>query len=344
MLVFREPDAVPGMRPARPGELVDESEDLAGRIVRQAAFDERRQVGAEQPQVVLQRRAQPRRGEALGHHAGTEEIAVAPEHVALGSERRLLAVVDGGEFRLRAQALGHRLAHRRQRLRRRALDAEQDQARDDAVADLIDQHLLRRRRRARQERRHVRADAAARDQPDRDRHRDHPDSDRGAAAGNHRTSSTMLIWERSPSPSSVSTLWTLLPLPAMRICLTNFCSFGAVGCRTSRQFEALPSSCYRVEASERRQVAGKRGADALDDAADLRIVRERKRAAALLLPAFDRHGVAADRDGLPLRQDRDLLHLVGGEVEQRPGGDQGLAQHPHGLALGELARGRFDLS
>ncbi len=242
-LVLGEPDAVPGVGPRGAGELLDQGQDLAGGIVGQAALHQRGKIGAEEMQVVLEGGAQPRRGEALGLHARAQQIAVAPEHVALRREGGVLAVVDGGKLGLRPQAPGHRLAERGEGLRRRTLDPQQDQARDHAVADLVHQHLLRGGRRARQERAHVRADAAARDEANRDRHRDQPDSDRDNAAAGHRTSSTMLISEMSPSPSSVTTVETLLPAPAMRIDLRNFCSFGSVGCSSRCQSMALPSSC-----------------------------------------------------------------------------------------------------
>ena len=97
------------------------------------------------------------------HDGRTEQIAIAPQQIAIARERCLVAIAHDAECRVRSQPAGHRLAERRQRVGRRALDRQQDQARDNALVQLIDQDLLRRRRRARQEGRHVGTELGPRD-------------------------------------------------------------------------------------------------------------------------------------------------------------------------------------
>ena len=63
----------------------------------------------------------------------------------------ILAVVDGCEAVLLAQRRGQLLARPCQRFGRCALDSDQDEARHHAIAQLLDEYLLRGRGRARQE-------------------------------------------------------------------------------------------------------------------------------------------------------------------------------------------------
>ena len=60
-------------------------------------------VGAEQLDIRLQRRVQGRRREMPGHDGGTQQIAVAPQQIAVARERRLVAVADDAECRIRPQ-------------------------------------------------------------------------------------------------------------------------------------------------------------------------------------------------------------------------------------------------
>ncbi len=183
--VAREPDAVPRIGPRRSREPVDESEDLAGGIGRQAALHQDGEVRAEELQIARQRLVQPRDGEAFGTHAGAEQIAVPPHPVALGGGRDLLAVVDRDKVGPAAQALGKRPAQRRQVVRRRAFDADKNEPRDNAVAHLIDQRLLPGRGRAREKRRHVGAQLGAGDHQDAGGKRHDPDCERGVASDAH---------------------------------------------------------------------------------------------------------------------------------------------------------------
>ena len=75
---------------------------------------------------------------------GTQQIAVAPQHVAITRECRFIAVSDHTERRIHAQFVGHRFAERGQRLGWSALDRQQHKTRDNSFAELIDQNLLRR--------------------------------------------------------------------------------------------------------------------------------------------------------------------------------------------------------
>jgi hypothetical protein len=87
------------------------------------------------------------------------------EKFAVCGESLLVAVVDVAQVRALRQALRQRTAQLCELVRLRAFDADQQHTRDDAFAQLINQNLLRSRRRARQECTHVRRVVRARRDP-----------------------------------------------------------------------------------------------------------------------------------------------------------------------------------
>ena len=166
-------------------ERADQPEHLAGRVGRDAAFGEHAQLRSEQLDVRLQRRMQSGRGKMFGRDGGTQQIAVAPQHVAITRECRFIAVADHTERRVHAQVAGHRLAERGQRLGWSALDCQQHETRDNSLAELIDQNLLRRLGRAWQKRRHVGAERCSHDHRTGDEQPHDPEGDDDTAARHH---------------------------------------------------------------------------------------------------------------------------------------------------------------
>ena len=167
-----------------------------------------------------------------------------------------------------------RLAQRGERVGRRAFDRQQDQARHDALAQLIDQDLLGGPRRARQEGRHVGAERGPHDHRAGEQQRHDPERDDDATARHHPAahhlgSGVMVISVRSPSRSTVSMLRMTVPSPWMRIVVTRLRSRLSRG--SSRQRPIVGGARQRggIVAGQRRTVAGQGGANALDQRADL---------------------------------------------------------------------------
>ena len=87
--------------------------------------------------------------------SGAEQIAVAPDEILHAGEGFIIAVHHVDESRLLPQRRGHSLAHGGQHRYRRAIDRKKHEMRRRTLVHLLGQHLLRHRRRARQERPHI---------------------------------------------------------------------------------------------------------------------------------------------------------------------------------------------
>jgi hypothetical protein len=172
--VAREPYAVARFRTHLPFELLDDLQQLAGGIGGQGAPHQHPGGRIEQREVLLEAGPQSLRRKMPGHHRRTQQVAVAPEIVAVALGARLLAVGHRDEALVPAQRLCELAARLRQRAGGAALDSNQNQPRYDAVAQLIHQHLLPGRRRARQESRDVCRDRSARNDRDAGGEKDQP--------------------------------------------------------------------------------------------------------------------------------------------------------------------------
>ncbi|MDR8822842.1 hypothetical protein FEQ05_06588 [Burkholderia pseudomultivorans] len=167
--VARCPDAVADRRLRAAVELVDERADFAGRVARQQVLRDEAGGRAQQVEAVAERLVQAGGGEALRRDRRAQQVAMLEDELPVARVVHRFAVVDRRELRIGAQRGGHAPRQRRTRGRVAAVDRDQDQPRHDAVAQLIDQHLLAGARRARQERGQVGREARAADRdPARD--------------------------------------------------------------------------------------------------------------------------------------------------------------------------------
>ena len=141
-----KPHAVLRRRSPLRGELLDQPQELPARIGRECAADEHPGRRGEQLQVLLQALTQCRGGKALRLDCGTQEVAVLPEEIAVPRMRERLAVIHRDERGIGAQRRGQALAVRRELDGRCALDTDEDEAGDHAIAQLLDQELLLGRR------------------------------------------------------------------------------------------------------------------------------------------------------------------------------------------------------
>ena len=154
-------------------------------------FSERSGRRAEQRDGGFDRVAQACRAEVRRVDRRAQLVAVL-EHEAAGvGPGRGLAVVHRRELAARAQRRGEaarclrarqRLLRRRRLPRRRAFDADENEARGRAALQLVEQHRLLRRRRRGQERREVGDVVGAPGDDERRRNGRQPDHDRRAAA------------------------------------------------------------------------------------------------------------------------------------------------------------------
>ena len=172
LAVAREPDAVALVGPRLPSSrFVQQTQHLAGGIAGEHALQQecRRasRAAAGSPRA---RRAGLPAEKCSGVTAGAQQIAVAPEEIAVLLRARV-------SRRCRSKRSARRCAARAARrllacasAPARAFDADQDEARDHAVAQLVDEDLLRGRGRARQESREIGGELGAGDD---DRAREH---------------------------------------------------------------------------------------------------------------------------------------------------------------------------
>src|SRR5882672_3472708 len=107
-----------------------------------------------------------RRGKMRRRDLGTQQIAVAPKEIPAFFEPGFVSIADRDKAALAPEPVGQYLAERCEFFRRLALDRDQNEPGYDAVAQLIDQDLLRGRWRARQESREIGADLRAADDHD----------------------------------------------------------------------------------------------------------------------------------------------------------------------------------
>ncbi len=242
--VAGKPYAIPGYGPRLPFQplhQLDQLDQLAGRIVGQRTSQQHAGGRGQQLQVLLQARAQPLRRKAPGRNGRAQQIAIAPQEFPVFGEPGVLAVADGGQAVLLAQRRSQPLADPRQCFGRRTLDSDQDETRHHAVAQLLDQQLLRGRRRARQEGGNVGCEGCAGDDCDARRDEDEPGSHRPFRRAAHSASPAIVITERSPCVSMISMVPIRLRLPPMRISLTTFCMSGSTGFSVRRHWRSLPS-------------------------------------------------------------------------------------------------------
>src|SRR6266849_4018600 len=109
------------------------------------------------------------------------------------------------------------------------------------MAQLLDQHLLDRRRRARKKSRKIGAELGACDDCNADRDACEPCAERPARCQAHVASRVMVITERSPPASRISMTPTQLLLPLTRISLATSRMRGCVGLSRRRHWLASPS-------------------------------------------------------------------------------------------------------
>ncbi len=172
--------------PAGPAQPAHEPQDRTGRIGRQRLLDERRHLRAEQADILGERGVKAGDRERVGRRAAVEEVTVLPHEIAQAAQRSVVAIGDVGERRLLPQPRRQRFADGRELCRRRALDGEKNDARRSAAADLLGQHLLRGRGRARQKRRHIGANLRSRDDGHGENDEQKPEPERRGAANGHR--------------------------------------------------------------------------------------------------------------------------------------------------------------
>ena len=128
-------------------------------------------------------------------------------------------------------------------------DADQDQPRHRAVAQLVDQHLLLARRRLRQECGEISGELCARDDQRAAGHCGEPDRNGNTLRAGHDAGALsarpvfwMFISERSPSACRISIDVTSPRLPPMRIVCTSCAMRGSLGVSVSIHCAASPSS------------------------------------------------------------------------------------------------------
>ena len=85
-LVAGKPNAVAGMRSRGPRQLIEQSQDLARRIVGEALFEERGHLRTEQPDIVDKGRVKSVGGEALSRDRAAEEVAILPDEITHRAE------------------------------------------------------------------------------------------------------------------------------------------------------------------------------------------------------------------------------------------------------------------
>ncbi len=191
--VGQQPALGPHLAHARGRQL--QAQQLAARVGARHALHQHASGRGELAEQLGQAGMQALGREALGPHRGAEQVAVLPEYLAVRLEADFLAVVHRGENAGSAQRRRQALARFGEPLGRRALDADQHEARSDAVAQLLHQQLLHRGGRARQERREVGRERGARDdQPARDEQRE-PRAERPARRARHGASRRIVITE-----------------------------------------------------------------------------------------------------------------------------------------------------
>ena len=175
-------------------------------------------------------------------HGGTQQVAMLEHERAIRRGVGVVAVVDRGETRVGAQPSRERAARLRELVRRGTADPGEHQSRHHAVAELVHEQLLRRRRHARQEGGQVGREAGLRDDTEGGDQEQQPESRRRCA---YESSRTIVITERSPSDCSTSTVPISPPLPVMRITRTTDFVFASAGSSLSRQPSAPPSNSTR---------------------------------------------------------------------------------------------------
>ncbi len=227
-------------------ELAEQLHHFAGRIAWQQGFDHQAGRRGEQVDALAQSRMQSIHAEALGCHGRTQQIAVVEKISLVTRGTHGLAVVDTHKRRIEAQVLRQLFGQMGAGGRVGALHAHQDQARGQAITDLVQQQLLLRRRAARQESRQVIGELAAADD-------DATGQDKGQPGEDGETAMTLQcrphlaatfsidMTELSPSTCVTSMLRISSRTPVMRISATTCFILLSSGTSFSVQVCAEPS-------------------------------------------------------------------------------------------------------
>ncbi len=245
-LIARHPDAEVGRRASLAFEPGEHPQELAGRIGRQVAPHERAGGRGERLVAALERGGERVAIEVPGRDAGAENVAVREQEVAVGPRERRVPVRDVDELGPALQPLRERAAERGELVGLRVLDADQQQPRGDALAQLADEQPLRRRRGLRQERGHVRGEARVRRDDCARGDEGEPGEKRPAPGAQPRSFGLVIvITERSPLASRISIRRTSPPAPPISTFWTSSAICGSDGRRCSRQSDQVPSSSTR---------------------------------------------------------------------------------------------------
>jgi hypothetical protein len=211
-----------------------------GSIGAQRAGRLRRELG----ERGFQRRAQRGRAEALAARRWAEHVTVVHEGFAIGAQAFVAAVLHRREQFARAQLRSQRAARLCQPLVVCTAYRDQQDARRYAAAHLIEQELLRGRRRGRQEGTQVGDHAGVRELPAGQREEAAAKArPRGAAA--YFPSCTMVMTERSPVLSSTSMRCGRAAAPETVIDSTCARTWVVRGTRCRRQASRRPENCTR---------------------------------------------------------------------------------------------------
>src|SRR5512139_1140594 len=183
---------------------------------------------------------------ACGRYCRAQQVTIVEQEdsVAFGADG--LAIVDADKSTVGTQALGDFPGKPGAGRRIGAFYADQDQARGQAVAELVHEQLLLGRGRARQKCRQVGGEVGAADDADAGQQTNQPQHDGGDAAaarvarhGDIRFS--IVINERSPSAWTISTLRTTSFTPSIRMRVMTAPTLGSRGVSTRVQRSLSPS-------------------------------------------------------------------------------------------------------
>ena len=243
--VVRGPDAGLAVRLRAGIEAAQQFEHFAGRIARQQGFEHHAKRRGQAVDAVGNALFQAVDRKAFGCHGRAEQIAVAEEEIAVGRLAVALAVLYRDKFGHFAESTAQ-LARQGGALRLVAAgDGDHQQTRNNALLQLVDQHLLLGARVRGQEEGHVGREAAVPDNGRPGQHGQQPEQESAAGFAHFASSGSMLITARSPSACRYSMLriWFLLPLTVMRSTRAEI--FWSLGSRVSTHFSGLPARLSR---------------------------------------------------------------------------------------------------
>ena len=243
--IARCPCPVHQLRLGAAVELIEQLHHFAGRVARQDGLDQQSGRRGQQIDAVAQSGMQAVCAKAFRRHRRTQQVTIVEQEstVALGVDG--LAIIDAGKSRVGAQTLGDLLGKPGAGGSVGAFDANQNQARGQAVAELIHEQLLLGRGAARKKCRQVGSEVGAADNADTGQQKNQPQHDGGDAAAarvDHCCDAgfSMVINELSPSAWRISTLRTPSLAPSIRMRAMTLPTLASRGVSTSVQRSVSP--------------------------------------------------------------------------------------------------------